>query len=369
MPTPAPRSVILPPACGWSVLALLTGAGCDRPATDPTDSAADSADTHGADSAESDTGASDTADTVDTDSGATRWTGQSTDEGYGTAVVVAGDTVYVGAPYASDAGLAAGRVYLEGKRLLTGGAGDRLGRSLALRDDGSLLVGAPGVGEVRGTDNVALLKEPGAGGCLAARGAAWATGTLQGATRWTGATFDAVPWGAPASSLVFLDDGRLVGGFTYGSAALRLEDGTSVSRAQPQDEAGYSLLLADVDGDGASDLLVGAPGAGRVYILDPAHLPAGLEDARFIEAAGPRFGTSLASPRPGVLYVGAPMAGTEAQGALWRVDAPGTPNLVLSGAAAGDQLGVSLAIRADGALLLGSPGAAGVPGAVDVYAP
>lgn len=353
---------------GCVVSGVLLASGCtgDKPA--PSD-AGETADSGGPDSGDSDSGDSDSADSG---SGDTRWTGLSADEGYGSAIAGGGDAAggpYVGAPYAGDGGLAAGSVYLGGLRLLDGSPGDRLGRALALRADGTLLVGAPGPGEVRGLDNVPLLAEAGAGGCLAASGTSWATGTRLGATRWTGAGFSAVPWGAPAASLVFLDDGRLVGGFVYGAMALRLDDGTSVARVQPQDEAGYVLLLADADGDGASDLLVGAPGAGRVYVLDPAHLPASLADARTIEAAGGRFGASLAVPRAGTLFIGAPMAGEEAQGAVWRVDGLGAPGLVYTGPSAGDQLGASLAVGPDGTLLMGSPGAATVPGAVDAATP
>lgn len=360
----------------WMHLLAVLGVACRGPDRGPEtkDPADDSGDTdRGGDSSDT-SGEDSTADSTDTgedsglDSPGPRWSGQSPDEGYGTAINQGASGVFVGAPAFASGGLASGRLYLEGKLYAEGAPGDRLGAALAACGDGTLLIGAPGVDTVRDIHNEPLWTDPGAGGALACRGDAWATGSRTGATRWSGAEPTRVAWGAQPAALALLSDGRLVGGFPHGDVAVRVDD-LVITRGAAADEAGYTVTVGDADGDGVEELLIGAPGAGRVYVLDPAHLPASLGEARSITAAGGRFGAALALPRPGLLFVGAPMAGGEVEGALWRSEGLAAPTLDATGQAAGDQLGFSLAVGADGTLLVGAPGASTVPGAVEIHAP
>ncbi|MDP2307183.1 MAG: putative metal-binding motif-containing protein [Pseudomonadota bacterium] len=300
--------------------------------------------------------------------------GGTADEGYGTRVLITPSGVVVGAPFFGDPGATAdGRVYggLPGGGAavsLLGEDGARAGAALALLADGTLLVGVPGTGGVRTLAHGALPGEPvlsleGAGGVLAARGASWVTSTATGAALDDGTRLD---WDRRPDALALGADGAVWAGFARGDSALRTGDG-AVARATPSDEAGFTLLLADVGADGTEELVVGAPGAGVVYLLDPTALPASLADATPVGPGTGRFGAALAVDAAGVLYVGAPMAGATVAGAVYAV-VDGVPSVRWEGTDPGDQLGFSLA-AGRASLVMGAPGAADSPGSVQIVVP
>jgi len=289
--------------------------------------------------------------------------GASPDEGYGSRVLVTSEGLVVSAPFAGTAGGPMdGRVDGPGGSV-DGAAGAAFGVALAALADGTVLVGAPGIGRVQELGGAVLFEQAGAGGVLAANGVAWVTSTAIGARRDTGETLD---WDRRPDALALDDAGAVWAGFARGDAAIRVGSST-VTRAATTDEAGFALLLADVGRDGRADLVVGAPGAGVVYVLDPAALPASLADATPVGPGGGRFGAALAVDAAGVLYVGAPMSGAGVEGAVYTVNS-GAVTAAWAGEAEGDQLGFALA-AGRGALVMGAPGAASSTGSVRVVAP
>ncbi len=171
---------------------------------------------------------------------------------------------------------------------------------------------------------------------------------------------------------------------------LRLSEATLVLTGQDEsDEAGTALALADLDGDGLADLVVGAAGrdgdeagAGAVYLLQGSSLDAesGLSEAHasFLgSTASGALGSSVAGPGDldgdgwVDLALGAPGDGLsqDAQGAVYLAYGPhsGTSTLdaaqdsVLLGEAAGDRahrLASPGDVNGDGQadLLVGAPG-------------
>jgi hypothetical protein len=286
------------------------------------------------------------------------WRGDAADEWFGARVLFDAGVLVVGAPFRhADGEPPAGRVAMGRETVLTGAPGDLLGRDLARLDDGTVLVTAPGVGEVRDIGGTVLAAGTGVGGALAARGDRWVTTTLDGA-RWDDGT--EVDLGGRPDALLVLADGRLVAGFARGDTAIRIGD-VSLPRPSAQDEAGAVLALWSTGG--REVVAVGAPGAGRVYLLDPA-APAWGQP---LASGTGRFGGALATA-PAELYVGAPMDGTEAQGAVYAVSRDGAVRSLLVGTVPGDQLGTSLATTHD-VLAVGSPGDVGTPGTVLVLIP
>ena len=136
-----------------------------------------------------------------------------------------------------------------------------------------------------------------------------------------------------------------VSGVQSGVIDVQTAPGFRIDGASPGDAAGRAVAGAgDLDGDGLADVLVGAP---------RADLP-GREDV-------------------GAAYVVLGRAGTAAV----DLSAPGAAALEVTGAAAGDRLGVALSASPDangdgrGDLVLGAPGAdrGAVPGADGAYVP
>ncbi len=287
-------------------------------------------------------------------------TGRGTDSYFGAALLFDGSALLVGAPYFRVGEGAGGQVTREGEIVATGLAGDRLGRSLARLDDGTVLIGVPGVGEVRTGTGDTLATGDGVGRLLTARGDRWVTSTATGA-RWDDGT--EVDWGGPPDALVILPDGSLVGGYAHGPEVIRLGVSGVLTRVDPSDEAGFSLASWDPRGDGRTEILVGAPAAGRVYRVDPS-APA-LD--RPVTGTGGRFGASLAASGTAA-WVGAPLEGDGAQGAVWALADAGTPLRVRTGAAEGDELGFSVAVG-PGVVAAGAPGSAVSVGGVEVFAP
>lgn len=291
-----------------------------------------------------------------------RFAGASANEGFGARVVVADGEVYAAAPFAGDGSLPAGRVGARSGASWEGEAGALFGAGLAALSDGTVLVGAPGVGRVTTIAGAVVAEEPGLGGVLTARGAAWAASTSVGALTSTGARFE---WDRRPDALALDGAGRLWAGFARGEVAVRSSEGLVVTRARTGDEAGYALLVGDVDGNGVEELVVGAPGAGVVYVVALDAVPASLADAVGLGPGAGRFGAALVAG-DGALFVGAPMAGPTAEGAVYAVRG-GVATELWTGAA-GDQLGTALAYG-DGALVAGTPQGAEAPGYVRVGAP
>ncbi len=292
------------------------------------------------------------------------WTGALPDAYFGSRVVLVGQEVWVGAPFWRESGgRPAGGLYQGDTPALEGAEGDLLGAGLAATADGRVIVGAPGAGEVRAADGSVLLALPGVGGVLAARGDTWVASTSTGAAFADGTR---VEWDQRPDALALDAAGAVWGGFAHGPIALRVGSRT-ITRGSPADQAGYALLLADVDGDGAEDLVVGAPGIAAIYILDPTDLPVSVADVPPIRLGSGRFGAALAFA--GELIVGAPMDGSDAEGAdaagaLYAIR-EGVPIAISVGATPGAQLGAALTAGAAG-LVAGAPGDAAAPGSVHV---
>jgi hypothetical protein len=160
----------------------------------------------------------------------------------------------------------------------------------------------------------------------------------------------------------------VVAGFRAGPTAL-VVDGRPVARAHEGDEAGLALAVCDVAADGEEDLVVGAPGSpdaeggpgGAVYLLDPEALPDTLGAvAPWLRGSG-RFGAALACGDAGTLHVGAPMAGTLAEGARYVVTRGILGAAPVETGRPGDQLGFSMT-SGDDALVVGAPGGADTSG-------
>jgi hypothetical protein len=116
-------------------------------------------------------------------------------------------------------------------------------------------------------------------------------------------------WG---SALIKLDEEWVVSA-SQGSPALRTQSGLSLERLSELDEAGASMVACDVDGDGSQELVLGAPGAGQIYIYK------GLEASPQLLGSGEgRFGQSLACGAQG-LAIGAPME-SGGQGAVYQLE-------------------------------------------------
>ncbi len=145
-----------------------------------------------------------------------------------------------------------------------------------------------------------------------------------------------------------------------------------ITGAVPEDLAGSSVVLpGDLDGDGAADLLVGAPGSGRVAgFTDVSPGTSSIDDATWqlaLGAAGDGFGQvlgkvgDLSGDGTADVAIAAPGAGA---GTVYLVDDPasGAAAATLTGSADGDGFGISIAgLRdIDGDLfpdvLIGSPG-------------
>ena len=260
------------------------------------------------------------------------------DEGYGAALAWSDGVLWVGAPF--DPG--GGRLYTEDALARVGGA--FLGTALAVGPSGVLV----------GADGAVLASGPGIGGVLVARDGRWLTRTRTG-YRWDDAT--EVNLGNRPDSLALGSELQVAAGFAFGDTALAASSTTLARGAR--DELGWSILAWDVDGDGTDEWLVGAPAGNRVDVLDPGTLAV---EATWTGGVG-RFGHALAADVRGV-YVGAPMSGSDAQGAVWTCS-PSTSvcTLLETGTNPQDQLGFAMAVGG-GNVFLGAPGGPGTPGYV-----
>ncbi|MCB9759020.1 MAG: FG-GAP repeat protein [Alphaproteobacteria bacterium] len=306
----------------------------------------------------------DTVETADTGTPADRWTGLRDDEGFGSSLARSADgAVLVGAPFG-----APGRVYILQEDavevLLEGSGADGLGLGLAVDSAGAVWAGQPLADS--GLGRLLVDGEPVAYGAvqdaLGARIAA--SGSAVAATAGAALLVDGARVALPArAAAVTWFDGVPVAGMVQEEVAVWSEAG-ALDRAAAHDEAGYALCADDVDEDGLTELVVGAPGAATVYILDALTQAPG--EATALEGPGGRFGQAVACA-PGALLVGAPMYGEALTGAVWQLDAAaltaGTVGAPTRVGRAGDGLGA--AVLFDGAhAWAGAPGQADGPGAV-----
>lgn len=281
------------------------------------------------------------------------YVGPEADAGFGTAVAAGAGRVVAGAPHGSR-----GRVYelRDGEaQLLLAGDG-RLGAAVAVTPAG-VVAGAPLDGVVLGENGQVVAEAPGAGLSLAVSDGAWFAATAEG---WVSEAGTGPSPARPASLAVA--GGTVAVGLPFGDRFVHLGD-RSLLRPEEGAEAGYSMAAGDVDGDGAVEWVVGAPGARRVYVLGEDGRPeAVLEDGRL------RFGHAVAvgdldGDGMDELVVGAPLANGQAGWAGLYVG--GRLVDTWTSAEAGSRLGWSVSLLADH-IVLGAPGAPGTPGRVRV---
>ena len=280
------------------------------------------------------------------------WAGTSAGSAFGSTVAAADPGAWVGSP--SESGGEVFRIR-DGSRSLVLEGGSDLGLGLVLAWDEALgvAVGAPlasaGAGSVLDETQTALVAgEPGeslGAALLPTPDGWWAAGN--GVLR---SDSDSLALPSRPRALVSFQ-GQVVAGLPFGDAALWTESGT-LDRPATGDEAGTSLCVGDVDGDGTEELLVGAPGSNTVYLV--RSLSESLDEASTWTANAGRFGQSVAC-RDSEAWIGAPLYGESARGALYRVEAEGDLEVFLEGQTPGSQLGFSLSASAD-EVWAGAPG-------------
>jgi len=329
------------------IYALVVGLslGCNRPATEPKPLQFP---------------ATQTQDTGDarTVFGFTTVEGVEVDDGFGSALIAEDGLVWIGAPHGAQ-----GRVYQwndSGLTLAIEREG-RTGSHLARTPSGPWIaapLAAPSTGKVIRPDGTPVeTGEPAAGIALSSAGG----GAYGFADGWSAA--DGRSQTLPARPAAIAEANGIIGaGMPFGPVAFSAESGI-IERQASGDEAGFSLLAADIDGDGESEWLLGAPGAGRVT----AHRSTDLVTVKAWSGGG-RFGSAIAAcdlDRDGVddLIVGAPLDG-ESGRIHWFRSFEETPvSLELEWPKARGR-GTALDCQ-DGALLIGSPGDHAVHGRVE----
>ncbi len=356
------------------------------------------------------------------DAGAVRWhsgatgsvlrttLGAAAGDLHGAAVAAAGDVdgdgtpdVIVGAPGDSTAGAAAGSftVYSGATGAVLqhvdgDAAGDGMGSAVAGVGDANgdgyddCAAGAPG-SDLAATDGGAVRVYSGADGTVlrtllgSADGDAFGA-SVSGAGDLDGDCFDDVWVGAPGADNGAVDAGRAIALSVATGAVLQSFDGLAGGDALGTAVAG----AGDLDGDGVSDGVVGAPGddtkaldAGSVVAISGA--TGTVLWTREGRAAGDALGTAVsaggkhdADAEPDVV-VGVPgddVAGVDAGAVLTLRGTDGAALRVDLGAAAGDAAGTAVASGGDSDLdgyadvLFGAPGddvAAADAGAASVY--
>ena len=223
-------------------------------------------------------------------------------------------------------------------------------------DPAGVVAGAPLDGVVLGENGEVVAEAPGAGLSLAVSDGPGSLPPPRGGSLRPGPDRAGGPAGLAVAG------GTVAVGLPFGDRFVQLGD-RSLLRPEEGAEAGYSMAAGDVDGDGAVEWVVGAPGARRVYVLAEDGRPeAVLEDGRL------RFGHAVAvgdldGDGMDELVVGAPLANGQAGWAGLYVG--GRLVDAWTSAEAGSRLGWSVSLLADH-VVLGAPGAPGTPGRVRV---
>lgn len=286
--------------------------------------------------------------------------GPDGDAGFGSAVAVDGDRIWVGAPHGSE-GVVYSVVDDALEPLLNGGG--RLGSAIAVTPTG-LWIGAPlsddGAGAVFDENGELVLAGTGSTGLALAGGA---TPAVAVGTGWTRPDGDGATTPSRPTSIAVAGD-RVGIGMARGDIMLQVGDLTAARNAT-HDEAGFSLAAADLDGDGDAEWILGAPGADAVYVLNSTTL----ETVITLTEIGGGFGTAVAACDPDgdgrhSLLVGAPGAdGTAGRVVHYSDPMSDTEADTWSGDVPGRFLGFALACG-DAGLVLGAPGGGAVPGQV-----
>lgn len=323
----------------WQLL-WLAGLGCDgkKPGGhSATDDSAPVTDDSGPDSG----GPSDPVEAV--------VEGSVTDGGLGYAVLIdEAGTVFASAPFGAS-GFVYAIEHTTAGEVASGPTG--LGASLAV-SGGNLLLGDPLSGAVHDADGAVVADGlPGLGLALLGDSDGWVAAHGAGTLDSGGATLDIE---VRPTSLARLD-GVVVGAARGEHAVIY---GQEMLSRTATDELGFSLASTD------DRLVVGAPAGSYVVVLD-----AQLKELARIEGEG-RFGAAVVvadhdgDGAPDLL-IGAPMA-DEARGEVtlhlgpdWTDEADET----WQGEEIGDELGFSVAL-APGVLAAGAPGSAGATGSV-----
>ncbi len=292
--------------------------------------------------------------------------GLELNSGFGSAVLVQGVRVWVGAPHGEQGVVY--RVKDDGLVEVVRGAG-RLGSSLAMGSSG-LEVGAPlrqeGLGAVvDGAGNVLVAGKGGTGLALASGSPAL---VAHGSGYSLGSESITLTPGRPTSISIL---GTTVGvGMARGEVAL-LVGSQTLSRPEAQDEAGFALAAGDLDGDGGQEWVIGAPGSGAVHIVDPDTL----EIRHTLRSTHLGFGFALAvcdltGDGRDDLLIGAPRTGLTAGAGFLFTDPMGTDSPALSwfSGSAGDRLGSAVGCSSE-LIALGAPGTAVETGHVRVIRP
>jgi hypothetical protein len=316
--------------------------------------------------------------------GFTTITSPNVGDGFGTAIAISSDNLYVGAPHGEVGGL----VYIHNQTdslasIMQGSPGDALGASLAFFDK-MIYSAAPlsdaGAGTIYSSDGVAITGDSGQllGKRLYATGNGLFTSSTAGLFRIISPALGQI---VPSLDLEFVAPSARIGGFIasgeelfigtpYGEVSVLVGE-ESLPRLVPLDEAGYSLCWANLFDDDEEELVVGAPGASRVDLFSRTD-SGEFELKQSISSTNDRFGHAL-SCAEGILIVGAPLYGSDQRGAVWRFE--GDPLLwtteepFLEGAEAWSQLGFSVRVNMDKELFMGAPGIASTAGYVSIFAP
>lgn len=270
------------------------------------------------------------------------------DEGFGTSVALDGDQILVGAPFAG------GRVYsvdllgdgtpevlLEGTPTLGASIAGTRARFVAGAPIAKHVIDETGSVVAEGEEGLGLAVAVDGDRWVAAHGAGWRSS--DGSTEKT----------SDRPSSLALDGAAVVVGFAHGDEIAATTGTATIARAPGVNEDGFAVAALD----------------GGVVRGDPATASVRVDD--LVLTGGGRFGAALAVADvtgDGVsdLVVGAPMDGDGA-GSVTLYEGPGLEAVtVWQGDDAGANLGTSLA-AARGVVVAGAPGAPGSPGSVKIF--